>query len=187
MVIEEQPKAAYLLGQISDRGWWYYFPIALALKTSLPLLILAVVGLVRAVKDGGWGKTAVLWLPPLLFMLLAMTGRITIGYRHILPVVPFLIMLAAQVGRMPWPVFRIPYSVFRVPFLGSRLTAHGLRLTDYGSRITAHGSRITEYGLRTLLFALLLWHVVGTVRLWPHQEAFLMRWRAGRKTAVPSW
>jgi hypothetical protein len=53
-------------------------------------------------------------------------------------------MLAAQVGRKPWPVFRIPFF----------------------------GSRITEYGLRTLLLALLLWHAIGTVRLWPHQEAF---------------
>ena len=138
MVIEEQPKAAYLLGQISDRGWWYYFPVALALKTSLPLLILTVIGLARAVKESGWGKTAVLWLPPLLFMLLAMTGRITIGYRHILPVVPFLIVLAAQAA--PATTFRIPHSAFRIPTL--------------------------------LLAFLLLWHIVGTVRMWPHQEAF---------------
>jgi hypothetical protein len=98
-VIEEQPKAAFLLGQVSDRGWWYYFPVALALKTSLPLLGLTAVGLYTVVKEDGWQKTAVLWIPPLFFMLLAMTGRITIGYRHILPVVPFLIMLAAQAGR----------------------------------------------------------------------------------------
>jgi hypothetical protein len=43
-VIEEQPKAAYLLGQVSDRGWWYYFPVALALKTTIPLLLLTAVG-----------------------------------------------------------------------------------------------------------------------------------------------
>ncbi|MCP4427894.1 MAG: phospholipid carrier-dependent glycosyltransferase [Chloroflexi bacterium] len=99
MVIEEQPKAAFLLGQISDRGWWYYFPIALALKTPLPLLALTAVGLFILLRQKRWRETAVLWVPPLLFMGLAMTGRIAIGYRHILPVVPFLIMLAAQTGR----------------------------------------------------------------------------------------
>lgn len=144
MVIEEQPKAAFLLGQISDRGWWYYFPIALALKTPLPLLILAAVGLFRAVKGSGWGKTAVLWLPPLLFMLLAMTGRITIGYRHILPVVPFLIMLAAQSGR-------------------------GLAIGEW--RLGGARNRQSLIS-NLLLLLLLLWSVVGTVRLWPHQEAF---------------
>jgi len=143
-VIEEQPKAAFLLGQVSDRGWWYYFPVALALKTSLPLLGLTAVGLFIAAKDKGWGKTAVLWLPPLLFMLLAMTGRITIGYRHILPVVPFLIMLAAQVG--------------------GRLEARDWRLW----RTRSAQSPVSSL----LLILLLLWHVAGSLRLWPHQEAY---------------
>ncbi len=102
MVIEEEPKTAFLLGQISNRGWWYYFPVALLLKTPLPLLLLAGGGLWLIGRGKAWRNTAVLWLPPLLFMFLAMTGRITIGYRHILPVVPFLIMLAAQVGQGDW-------------------------------------------------------------------------------------
>ena len=37
-----QPWPNYLFGQTSETGWWYYFPIALALKTPLPLLILFV-------------------------------------------------------------------------------------------------------------------------------------------------
>ncbi|MEZ4642148.1 MAG: glycosyltransferase family 39 protein [Chloroflexota bacterium] len=43
MVIEQEPKAAFLLGQVSDRGWWYYFPVALSVKTPLSLLLLTVV------------------------------------------------------------------------------------------------------------------------------------------------
>ncbi len=143
-VIEEQPKAAFLLGQVSDRGWWYYFPMALLLKTSLPLLVLTVVGLFVAVREAGWRKTAVLWIPPLFFMLLAMTGRITIGYRHILPVVPFLIMLAAQVGRRleigDWRLKPRPNLQSLIPNL--------------------------------LILLLLVWSAIGTLRLWPHQEAY---------------
>jgi hypothetical protein len=93
-VIEEQPKPAYLFGEISQRGWWYYFPVALAVKTPLPTLILTALGLWPLVRHGAWRRHVVIWAPLFLYLALAMTGRITIGYRHVLPVVPFLILTA---------------------------------------------------------------------------------------------
>jgi Dolichyl-phosphate-mannose-protein mannosyltransferase len=88
--------SAYLLGRYSDRGWWWYFPAAFALKTSLPFLLAALGGL-------GWGLWAAIrrrrraaWLlvpPCLLYLALAMTGHINIGVRHLLPAYPFLIIL----------------------------------------------------------------------------------------------
>jgi hypothetical protein len=138
--IEAQPKTSFLLGQTSPRGWWYYFPVALAVKTSLPLLILTVWGTAVFLHKKGWRYASILWLPPLLFLALAMTGRITIGYRHILPIVPFLIMLAAQVGR--------------------------LEVGDGKSR------NFRSLASNILLLALLVWQIVGTLRLFPHQEAF---------------
>lgn len=110
-VIEEQPKTAFLLGQTSPRGWWYYFPVALAVKTPLPLLLLTAVGAVMLLRRVGWRRSAALWLPPLLFLALGMSGRLTIGYRHILPAVPFLIMLAAQVGRLGTGDWRLKRSL----------------------------------------------------------------------------
>lgn len=101
-VIEDQPKTAYLLGQTSPRGWWYYFPVALAVKTPLPLLLLALGGLIVVARDSGWRRSAPLWLPPALFLALSMTGRITIGYRHSLPLVPFLIVLAGIAAQKMW-------------------------------------------------------------------------------------
>jgi len=41
---------AFLFGQISPDGWWYYFIIAFLLKTPLPTLILALIGLVALGK-----------------------------------------------------------------------------------------------------------------------------------------
>ena len=134
--IEEQPKTSFLLGHTSPRGWWYYFPVALLLKTPLPLLLLAAVGTIPLFKRLGWRQSSLLWLPPTLFMLLAMTGRITIGYRHILPLVPFLIMMAAYVATLP------AKSINNIPLKP------------------------------TLITLLLLWHAGGTLRLFPHQEAF---------------
>ncbi len=158
-VIEEQPKAAYLLGQVSDRGWWYYFPVALALKTTIPLLLLTAVGFLLSIKEEGWRKTAVLWLPPLLFMLLAMTGRITIGYRHILPVVPFLIMLAAQSGRR--------FKIEDLRLQGTRPQSFDKLRTN---SLILRQAQDKFFNLSILL--LLAWSTFGALRLWPHQEAF---------------
>ncbi len=133
-VIENEPLTAYLLGQTARGGWWYYFPVALAVKTSLPMLILTLVGTVVMFKTAGWRPTAVLWLPPLFFLLVAMAGSITIGYRHILPALPFAIMLASYTGQ--W--------------------------------VSSKKSPVPS----CLLVLLLLWHAVGTVRLFPHQESF---------------
>jgi hypothetical protein len=117
--IEQQPKTSFLLGQTSPRGWWYYFPVALVVKTSLPTLILTAVGLWALVQSTGWRRSAVVWLPPLAFMLLAMSGRITIGYRHILPMVPFLILLAAQMGRL----LGVDYPRLQRPLLAGGVAA----------------------------------------------------------------
>src|SRR5215212_6880631 len=35
---------AFLLGRTSPVGWWYYFPVALAVKTPIPYLLLALWG-----------------------------------------------------------------------------------------------------------------------------------------------
>jgi 4-amino-4-deoxy-L-arabinose transferase-like glycosyltransferase len=128
----------FFWGEASNRGWWYYFPVALAVKTPLPLLLLSGVGLVVAVRRSGWRRSSVLWMPPLLFLLLGLSGILTIGYRHILPVVPFLILMAG----------------YTAPFV--------VDLAQPGVR------RLAVAGLVLVLG----WHLAGSLRLFPHQEAF---------------
>lgn len=81
-------------------GWWNYFPVALGLKTPLPLLLLAGLGLWGAVRNRQGRVSLVLWTLPLLFLLLGMSGVLTIGYRHLLPAIPLLIVQAG--GAVPW-------------------------------------------------------------------------------------
>jgi 4-amino-4-deoxy-L-arabinose transferase-like glycosyltransferase len=88
-----------LLGKYDYRGWWYYFPVAFAMKTSLPLLALTVAGLIWAiwkVKQGDYSFLRVL-VPLAIYSALVMTSSINIGVRHFLPAFPFLIMLASVV------------------------------------------------------------------------------------------
>ncbi len=81
---------AYLLGKLDQHGWWYYFPFAVAVKTTLPLLMLASLGV--------W-----LWRSGVVYPALAvavvigssMPASLNIGVRHMLAVYPFFAILGA--------------------------------------------------------------------------------------------
>ncbi len=86
---------SYLLGQASRFGWWYYFPVGLAAKTPLAMLVLLGVGLAAC-----WNNRRRLpYLLPVAFilgiLLPAMAGNINIGMRHVLPVFLGFAMLSA--------------------------------------------------------------------------------------------
>ena len=76
---------SFLLGQHGRTGWWYYFPVVLAVKTPLAFLLLAVFGAFLCIR-----RKQTAWMLPLAFslgiLLPAMVGSINIGLRHILPI-----------------------------------------------------------------------------------------------------
>ena len=89
-------RSAYFFGKELAQGVWYYFPVALTIKTTLPLLILLLLCLA---SRGLWrvrrSELIWIWLPVIVFLLGAMTAKINIGIRHVLPIYPFLIILAS--------------------------------------------------------------------------------------------
>lgn len=88
---------AGLLGMWSKHGWWYYFPVAFALKTPLPLLLISLAGLAWAglrLRREVEGRLLVLLLPLALFTGLLMLSSINIGVRYYLPAYPFFFILA---------------------------------------------------------------------------------------------
>ncbi len=96
--IKAQSRGAYLAGAINSTGWWYYFPFAFLIKTPVALLALLAGGLILAGKL--WRKfldtPVFIILPALLYVGTAMTQRLNIGVRHILPVYPLAILLGAS-------------------------------------------------------------------------------------------
>lgn len=94
-------------------GWWNYFPVALGLKTPLPLLILALIGLGDALRNRQGRFILLLWSLPLLFLLLGMSGVLTIGYRHLLPAIPLLLVQAGGAVALfeSLPARRMAYGV----------------------------------------------------------------------------
>ena len=78
-------RPSFLLGEYSDTGWWYYFPVAIALKAPLALLVLVIAAAVLAWTQPAPGRAQwFVWLPPALFLALTMTQNINIGHRHVL-------------------------------------------------------------------------------------------------------
>jgi hypothetical protein len=77
----------YLLGQRSHTGFWYFYPVVLAVKTPLALLILTALALWLTVTERTQFRRH--W-PVLAFsagiLLVALFSRINIGVRHILPI-----------------------------------------------------------------------------------------------------
>lgn len=90
---------AFLMGQYSTYGWWYYFPVAFVVKTPLPLLLcLLVVSLCLSFRRDG--AEYFLLIPLAVMGFSAMMGHINIGIRHVLPAYPFLIVAASSITRV---------------------------------------------------------------------------------------
>lgn len=87
---------AYLLGMHSGRGWWYYFPLAILLKEPFAFLIIFLLGLVSFfLKKEGIITKSLIIVPLLAYLLVSMfMNKVNIGIRHILPVYPFLYVIA---------------------------------------------------------------------------------------------
>jgi len=65
---------SFLMGRNSDRGWWYYFPVAFALKTPLPTLLLLLASAFRVAsckpQVARCGAATRRWGPLILFPIL---------------------------------------------------------------------------------------------------------------------
>lgn len=94
----QQGHDAYLFGETSRHGWWYYFPVVLFYKTPIPLLLLAAWG-IAILRD----RTRLLYAGvALAILLVAMTASINIGVRHVLPIYAPLSILAAYAATAIW-------------------------------------------------------------------------------------
>jgi hypothetical protein len=92
-----QEFSAFLAGEYSLDGWWYYFPFAFAIKTPLALLALFAGGcgvvLLRCRRDPL--TLACIVVPLGGYAAVAMTSGINLGLRHLLPIYPFVLLLAS--------------------------------------------------------------------------------------------
>jgi hypothetical protein len=84
----------YLDGQRSRTGWYHYFLVLLPLKLPLGLMTAAALACLPG-APGRATRGVLLILPPVVFFTLASYARVDLGVRVVLPVLPFLYVLAA--------------------------------------------------------------------------------------------
>lgn len=97
---------SYVAGEIDSGGRWWYFPFVLLLRLPLGLLGVTAAASIAACRhsrnplktSSGWHRraTVVLAATAGMYLAVAMTSSINIGIRHLIPVMPILLLPAAR-------------------------------------------------------------------------------------------
>ena len=90
----------YFCGRYSKTGWRAYFPLVFAIKTPIPIMLLAAAGTVAILRRKTNGGRKDLFLIGLtsfaaLYAVVSIFSRLNIGQRHLLPIYPVVFVLAA--------------------------------------------------------------------------------------------
>ena len=101
---------SYLLGRVKATGWWYFYLVALAAKTPLPLLATGPVGMAMCAREGWRERDGWRLAPALLFLTIlafaSLFSQINIGIRHVLVLYPFLALGGAHAVTVAWRALR---------------------------------------------------------------------------------
>ena len=103
VLYREKARHMFIMNRDMLHGVWYYFPVAMLVKTPISALIVLAVGVglgIVALARMRWPWPAsdpawALCIGGVLFAAAAMNSDINIGLRHFLPVYPLLALLAA--------------------------------------------------------------------------------------------
>ncbi len=100
---------AYLMGRLSDSGWWYYFLFAFLVKTPIGTLaaVLLAIAACGAGRRLATRTELFLFVPILVVVAITCFWKVNIGLRHLLPIYPFLYVAAGRIaaphlGGVPW-------------------------------------------------------------------------------------
>ena len=126
---------SYLLGELSRKGWKYYFLAAMAVKMTLASLALILAALLAMVWFGkSWREELFLLIPAAaVIAAISMAVNLDFGIRYILPAIPFLYIFASRLvspgglgpGAGKWP------GILAWGLLGSHLVSNLLIYPQY--------------------------------------------------------
>ena len=95
-VIAWGSRNTFIFDRSYPTGKWFYFPVALTVKSSIALLLLLPIGFISVFFNREKRREMLfLLLPPLVFFGIASSSGFTTGIRHILPTYAFFIVIAA--------------------------------------------------------------------------------------------
>ncbi len=96
-ILSGHPIPTYLFGKMYPMGQWFYFPSVFLIKSTVGFLLLCCLIVFNKVwRTSAKGRElAALLLPILVYGVVALLSGINYGVRHLLPLFPFLMVLAA--------------------------------------------------------------------------------------------
>jgi hypothetical protein len=102
LTLAREGQLAFFFGEHSQQGWWSYFMLAFLIKTPVGSLVLITASVVfyRAAGSLGRREGMLLLVPVSIIFLAGTQSKTNIGLRHILPVYPFLFVLASRLARV---------------------------------------------------------------------------------------
>ncbi len=91
---------AFLLGKVSNQGWWYYYPVTFALKTAIPIFIFLLLIIVfwKKLPKKDWFTEIYIWIIPVVLMIMGMQGKINLGIRYMLPLYAFIFLFISRLA-----------------------------------------------------------------------------------------
>jgi 4-amino-4-deoxy-L-arabinose transferase-like glycosyltransferase len=155
-------RAAFLLGEFSDQGFLLYFPVAFLVKTPLAILIALPIASVVLLWHKQTRRAALfLLIPAVSYFALSIWSRVNIGYRHLLPMLPLLLVLisglaSGQVGKWASGKWQVAGGK------SIRTTHYALRTTDYRLLFTVY----------CLLLTICTFLLLETLSIHPHYLSF---------------
>jgi hypothetical protein len=180
-------RAAFLRGEFSTTGWWWYFPYAFVVKTTIPAMavgLLALVALVvrwRRARDAALSVRACAWQSvyagtPLVVLIVvyaafALATNLNIGHRHLLPIYPALCILAG--GAAFWIGPLVAWK--------ARPAAQSRRGQRRGRGPASDGSDrfVPPRAAGMAIVALLAWHAVESLAIRPSYLAYVNQLAGG--------
>jgi Dolichyl-phosphate-mannose-protein mannosyltransferase len=102
LTLSQEGLPAFFFGEYSWHNWWGYFPLAFLIKTPVGTLVIVTISLVfyRSGSPLAYRQALFLVLPVTLIFLAMTQAKTNIGLRHILPVYPFLFVLASRTATL---------------------------------------------------------------------------------------
>lgn len=126
---------SWLLGEYRDHGWWYFFLVALAVKTPIAFLLLCAIGYDACFSQSSWRNFR--WQPwapgvaALTILAVCMPVSINVGIRHILAIYPMLAIVAGLGAVSLFQTRKKAAIVLSIALLAWQTLASALAHPDY--------------------------------------------------------
>jgi hypothetical protein len=180
-------RGAFLNGQFATTGWWWYFPYAFAVKTTIPGMVLGLLALIALPvrwqsRNGDDRRLAracesLYAATPLVALVIvywgfALSTNLNIGHRHLLPVYPALSILAGGAA------FWIEQLSERTRPADAQSGRERARKRSRSMSVPTKRSGLSRTAGVTVV-ALLAWHVGESIAIRPDYLAYFNQLSGG--------